>query len=105
MRLIGYLWALPVTAVGLFLALGVVVSGGSVCWRGGAVEATGGVAGLLFRGNRVWRGGAAMALGHVILARDAECLERSRAHEWCHIHQFERWGPFLLPAYWLVSLW
>ena len=46
-----------------------------------------------------------MALGHVILARDADCLERSRAHELFHVRQFEWWGPLLLPAYWAVSAW
>jgi hypothetical protein len=105
MRLMGYLWALPVTAVGLLLALTAVLSGGSVHVRGGVVEVTGGLVGWLLGGSRLWRGGAAMTLGHVILARDAGCLERSRPHELCHVRQFERWGPLLLPVYWLVGSW
>jgi hypothetical protein len=105
MRPISYLWAFPVTAVGLLLALVAVLSGGSIRLRDGVAEVSGGLVGRLLRGNRFWRGGAAMTLGHVILARDGECLERSRAHEVCHVRQFERWGPLLLPVYWLVGAW
>lgn len=74
-------------------------------FRGGIVEAYGGVVRWLLRGGGLWRGGAAMTLGHVILARDAECLARSRSHELAHVRQFERWGPLLLPVYWLVGVW
>lgn len=105
MRLLGYLWAFPVTAVGLLLAVVAVVSGGSAHLRAGVVEVSDGLVGWLLRGNRIWRGGAAMALGHVILARDADCLEQSRPHELLHVRQFERWGPLLVPVYWLVCAW
>ncbi len=98
-RLIGYLWAAPVTAVGLVPALLAAATGGSVYVRGGVVEAQGGWL------RRLLRGGAALALGHVVLARDAACLERSRPHELAHVRQYERWGPLLLPAYWLVAGW
>jgi hypothetical protein len=93
------LWAGPVTAIGLALALLAAASGGRVQLRHGVVEAWGGVLRTLLTG------GAAMALGHVILARNAECLERSRPHEMVHVRQYERWGPMLLPAYWLVGAW
>jgi hypothetical protein len=63
------------------------------------VEASGGWARWLVRG------GAAMTPGHVILARDAECMDRSRVHELVHVRQYERWGPLLLPVYWLGSAW
>jgi hypothetical protein len=105
MRLIRYLWAFPVTVVGLSLAFLASVSGGSVHIRGGIVEASGGLVGWLLRGGRFHDGGAAMTLGHVVLARDADCLVRSRAHELAHVRQFELWGVFLLPAYWLVAAW
>lgn len=105
MRFLGYVWAAPVTVVGLVLALAAWGSGGGMRVRGGIVEAWGGVAGWLLRGGRFRRGGAAMTLGHVILARDANCLDRSRAHELVHVRQFERWGLFLVPVYWLVGVW
>jgi hypothetical protein len=105
LRLLAYLWALPVTVIGLCLGLMSVISGGHWQLRGGVVEVTGGLAGWLLRGSRWWRGGAATALGHVILARDQDCLERSNAHERAHVRQFERWGVFLLPAYFLIGQW
>ncbi len=105
MRLVGYLWALPVTLLGLLLALAARLTGGAVRCRNGIVEVSGGLIGRLLRGSRVHRGGAALTLGHVILARDAECLARSRAHELHHVRQFERWGPLLLPVYWTVGAW
>ena len=105
MRPLAYLWALPVTAIGCSFALVAIATGGDVRCRRGVIEVHGGVIGRALRGNRWWRGGAAMTFGHVILARDAECLERSRPHELVHVRQFERYGPFLLPIYVLVGVW
>ena len=45
-----------------------------------------------------------MALGHVVVARNAGCLERTRAHERAHVRQAERWGVFFVPAYFVFSL-
>jgi hypothetical protein len=104
-RLLGYLWALPVTAIGLALAAGTALSGGLVRVRGGLVEGHGGLAARLLRGGRGRAGGAAVALGHVVLARDAACLDRSRDHERHHVRQYERWGPLLPPAYWVIGAW
>jgi hypothetical protein len=105
MRFFGYLWALPVTVVGLLFAALAAATGGVVRGRDGVVEACGGLPGRFLRGGRFHHGGAAVALGHVILARNAECLGSSRAHELAHVRQYERWGPFLIPAYWLVGVW
>jgi|688.fasta_scaffold353359_2 hypothetical protein len=105
MQLIGYLWALPVTLVGLPLALLAAATGGALQVRAGVVEAWGGIPGRWLRGGRFHSGGAAATLGHVILARDPVCLTRSRPHELAHVRQYERWGPLLLPAYWLVGVW
>ena len=103
--LLRHLWAFPVTLVGLSFALMTALTGGSVQCRDGVVEAYGGFAGWFLKGGWLRKGGAAMTLGHVILARDASCLDRSRSHELAHVRQFERWGVFLLPAYWSVMLW
>jgi hypothetical protein len=105
MRVVGYFWAFPVTIVGLSLAMVAALSGGAVRLRGGVVEAHGGLVARLLRGGPLHQGGAAMTLGHVILARNADCLARSRDHETAHVRQFERWGPLLLPAYWLIGTW
>lgn len=46
-----------------------------------------------------------MTLGHVVIGRDAQSLERTRDHERVHVRQCERWGPAFLPAYLLCSAW
>jgi hypothetical protein len=105
MPFLGYLWAFPVTVFGLLLSVLAVATGGSIQLRHGVVEAWGGVIGWWLQGGRFHRGGAAMTLGHVILARDADCLDQSRTHELAHVRQYERWGPLLLPAYWTLAAW
>jgi hypothetical protein len=49
------------------------------------------------------RGADAITLGHVVLARNARALEVTRAHERVHVRQYELWGPFFLPAYFLAG--
>ncbi len=98
-----YLWALPTSCVGLpFLVLALV--DGRIAIVDGVVECSGWrIAALLGRlppdGNVV-----AMALGHLVAARDAETLARTRAHERAHVAQAERWGPLFIPAYLVASL-
>jgi hypothetical protein len=105
LRFLGYIWAFPVTVVGVGLAILAGLSGGDVHLRGGIIEASGGRLHGLLRGGRIFRGGAAMTLGHVILARDAACLELSRRHEQAHVRQFERWGLLLPPVYCVLAWW
>ena len=93
-----YLWPLPLTLLGLALALMVRLSGGSWTIRGGVVEACGPVARMLLQLHPV-RGVIAMALGHVVIARDSSCLIRTSAHEREHVRQFERWGLLFPVAY------
>jgi hypothetical protein len=103
--IIGYLWAAPMSALGLFPAVLSSLSGGTVRIRDGVVEAHGGLLGSALRCGTFRTGGAAVTLGHVILARNADCLERSRKHELHHVRQYERWGPLLVPVYWLIGAW
>lgn len=46
----------------------------------------------------------AFTLGHVILGQADASLDISRKHEAVHIAQYERWGPLMLPACFLGSL-
>lgn len=46
----------------------------------------------------------AITFGHVVLATDV-LDEAVWAHERAHVRQYERWGPFLIPAYLLAALW
>ena len=105
MRILRYLWAMPATLIGLLLAVLAALSGGNIQLRSGVIEAWGGIVGWWLKGGRFHRGGAAVALGHVILARDAVCLELSRHHELQHVRQYECFGPLLLPMYWLIGAW
>ncbi len=101
-----YAWAFfPNTLLGLLLLPLAALGGGRVRRRDGIVEAHGrAIAWLLERSTPLCGGAAALTLGHVVVARDRECLEHSRAHERVHVGQVERWGPFFLPAYLLSSL-
>ena len=76
--------------------------------------------GLFFRRWRVARGvliaeGAdwprklgwkysAMTLGHVVLSVKEPISEQVLEHELVHVRQYETFGPFFLPLYWLASL-
>ena len=44
-----------------------------------------------------------MTLGHVILGRTTDDLDRCRAHEQVHVRQVERWGGLFIPAYLMAS--
>jgi hypothetical protein len=46
----------------------------------------------------------AITFGHVVLGID-ELDEGTMAHELAHVRQYERWGPFLVPAYLFAALW
>jgi uncharacterized protein (DUF2062 family) len=99
-----YLWAAPTTAIGLLVLL-------AGCWRlhvrvvDGVLEAHGPVLAWLLTHLTLVRGGvAAMTLGHVVVGRDRQSLELTRAHERVHVRQCEEWGPLFLPAYFAASL-
>jgi hypothetical protein len=99
-----YLWAGPTTLVGLAVAPVVLMQGGTVRVVQGVVEVEGGVATWLLERGLPWCGpAAAMTLGHVVWGQDLQELERTRAHEHVHVRQYERWGPFFIPAYFASS--
>ncbi len=99
-----YAWAAPYSAFGLALGVAAVLFGATVELRQGAVEFAGGRAGRFFRRLRQPFGFCAITFGHVILGIDQATLARVRAHEHVHVRQYERWGPFFVPAYLLSSL-
>jgi hypothetical protein len=45
----------------------------------------------------------AITFGHVILCVD-QADEQLLAHELVHVRQYERWGPFFIPAYVVASV-
>ncbi len=77
--------------------------GGRVQVRGRAIE--------FFDGGTKWfvqhlpngQFTLALTLGHTILGQTKASLDVARSHETIHVRQYERWGPFLVPAYFLSS--
>ncbi len=104
-RAIAYLWAAPNSLLGLALGTVMLVFGARARAIRGVAEFSGGWIGSLLVSPAVACPYRALTLGHVILATDHVALECSRAHEHVHVRQYERWGPFFLPAYVASSLW
>lgn len=97
------LWALPVTMVGLALAV-LAFRGGRIYLVEGAIEAYGPLLGWLLANCLPVRGVTAMTLGHVVIGRDERSLSVSRAHERVHVRQYEVWGPLFVPAYLIAGV-
>jgi hypothetical protein len=100
---IAYLWTCPNSLLGVGCALLARTTGGELAIRDGVLEAWGGaLAGILPRLPAA-TGVVAITLGHVVLATSQTELEKTRAHERVHVRQYERWGPFFIPAYLAAS--
>jgi len=100
-----YLWTLPNTLLGLALALLSRREGDGARWVDGVLEIHGpGVRRLFNRLGNEPLAISAVTLGHVVLARDRRSLHATRRHERTHVEQYERWGPFFLPAYLAAAL-
>jgi hypothetical protein len=105
LRLLCYLWALPVTLVGALVALVARGSGGTLLRVDGVLEAAGGWPAWVLRRGFPFSGPVvAITLGHVVLGVSAGALDATRAHERAHVRQFERWGILLLMLYPLAGL-
>ncbi|MEM9825304.1 MAG: hypothetical protein AAF958_01885 [Planctomycetota bacterium] len=99
-RKLVYLWALPNTLIGITIGL---LTLGHFRIVDGVIEIHSPRLARLLACLLV--PAAAMTLGHVVIGRNRECLRVTRRHERIHVAQYERWGPFFLPAYGLASLW
>ncbi len=100
----GYVWAAPNTLLGLLFVPPTLLTGGGVRAERGAVEVYGGFARFVLRHLLLIRA-SALTLGHVILGQDRDARDHARDHEQVHVRQYARWGPAMLPAYLLASLW
>jgi hypothetical protein len=106
MKILRIVWALPNTLLGLAVGFVGVLFGGHFHRTQGAIEFHGiFVRWILQRMPGPSGGAAALTIGHVILGTDAHALEFCRSHEHVHVRQYERWGPFFLPAYFGCSAW
>ena len=100
-RFLKYTWAAPTTLVGLLAGAFTLVFGRPRPASPGGARIP---RRLLHAGWPNDGSFSAMTLGHVIIGRDALCLEFCRKHEQAHVRQVERWGPAFIPAYLLASL-
>src|SRR6266481_4181089 len=98
-------WTSPWTLIGLAFGFIALVTGGGWQRVGRVLEFHGGLLQRLLRRVPIAGGASAMTLGHVVLARTSADLDRSRRHELVHVAQYERWGPFFVPAYFACSAW
>jgi hypothetical protein len=105
-RIVRYLWAGPTTVVGLLLGVAGILTGGHARVHDGLIEIHGGIVrGLLSRAVPIPGGADAVTLGHVVLGRTSDGLDRCRSHEHVHVRQCERWGPAFIPLYLAASCW
>jgi len=93
------LWASPWTLFGLLVGGLGLVTGGHVQRSGRVIEFWGGFATVFLRVFPLVAGASAVTFGHTVLARSKAHLDGSREHERVHVRQYERWGPFFVPAY------
>lgn len=101
-----YLWPLPVTLLGMLIALLARSSGGVVLRVDGVLESAGGWPARVLRLGFPFSGAvAAITLGHVVLGVSLDALTATRAHERAHVRQFERWGLLMLVLYPLAGVW
>lgn len=98
-----WVWVGPWNVLGILLAVGSRLTGGSWRTSGHTLEVHGGLADWLLRRTPV--DAIAITIGHVILGRTAAALEITREHELVHVRQYERWGPLFVPVYFLLSGW
>ena len=104
LKVLGVLWALPYTLIGLTIGLIGLCSGGRAQIRRSVIEFYGGFVTWFVTHLPLGDLTMAFTLGHTVLGRSATALDVARDHELVHVRQFERWGPFMGPAYLLSSL-
>ncbi len=97
-----FLWPAPWTLLGLLVGIFGMMSGGRLQANWPVLEFYGGFVAWLLR--HLLQNPMAMTLGHVVIGLSPAALDISREHEQVHVRQYERWGPFFVPAYLLCSL-
>ena len=105
LKLHKYLWVGPNTIFFGFLGLLNLLAGGKMKFIRGVIEFHGSfITYILRHWTPLPNDVAAITLGHVIFGQNQQCLDESRNHEHVHVRQYEKWGPFFIPAYLLASL-
>jgi hypothetical protein len=106
-RVLGILWALPLTLVGVLLALPILL------WRGKvhvvrtptpALMISGPVADYMLD-RHPFGAMCAMAIGHVVIAEKRGLTPQVLTHELAHVRQAAWWGILFPIAYLVASAW
>ena len=105
--LIGILWALPLSLLGLLLVLPIYMVHGRIEKVSAAVPAllVHGQLGDRLLAHHPFGPMAAMAIGHIIIARRHGLTPHILRHELTHVRQAARWGPLFPLAYLAASAW
>ena len=90
--------------MGLLLGGIGLCTGGRAQVRGRVLEFCGGGVKWLLQQFFWGEGAIALTLGHTVLGQTDAALDIAREHELVHVRQYERWGPFMGPAYLGCSL-
>lgn len=100
-----YLWASPISLIGLALGVLALAGGCRLSVKGGVLECTGGrILPLFLSALGLRMQVQAITFGHVVLARSNEAMQALREHERIHVKQYERWGLLFLLLYFGSSL-
>lgn len=94
--------------MGILLGLLGLLSGGGVRRVGPVLEFYGGFVRWFLQHIPLVKNASAVTFGHTVLGLNPEVLVYVRQHEWVHVRQYERWGPFFVPAYvffWCLRWW
>ena len=98
-RCLKLIWVSPNTLIGLLIGGVGLLFGSKYQVRRGCIEFHSGLVAWLLRRGPLGSGILGMTIGHTILGQTSAGLDVSRDHEHVHVAQYERWGPFFLPAY------
>jgi len=100
-----YLWVSPWTVVGLSVLLVPKIGRRNIRIHRGTIGIFGPGIERMMNLAPVEGGASAMAVGHTILARDEQAWLSTFRHELVHVRQYQWFGPFFVPAYFLESFW
>lgn len=105
--LLGIVWALPLTAFGLLLALPAFLNKGRLHFIHSptpALVVSGPVADYLLA-HHPFGPMCAMAIGHIVIADKRSLTPQIMTHELAHVRQAARWGALFPFAYLASSAW
>ena len=94
-----YLWASPNTLLVLpFLPFSK--------WQvvDGVIELHGPAVRFVLNHFPLCKGAAAMTVGHAVIGQNKKSLDWAHKHEMIHVRQYETFGPFFIPLYFMLSL-